>query len=50
MNVFKVLGADNMADILTKYVDRKTIDSAIKSMGLVQMSGRSACAPQAMGI
>ena len=50
MAIFKVLGADNMADILTKYVDRKTIDSALTSMGLVKMSGRPACAPQAMGV
>ena len=45
----KVLGTDNMADILTKYVDRGTIQKALKSMGLEKMAGRAACATKAMG-
>ena len=45
----KVLGTENMADVLTKYVDRKTMDSAVLRMGLRQASGRPACAPMAMG-
>ena len=49
INIFKVLGADNMADALTKYVDRATLLSALNKMGLIPMSGRPECAPKAMG-
>ena len=49
IGISKVLGSEKMADILTKYVDRKTIDSAIDKMGLMKLEGRPACAPQAMG-
>ena len=45
----KVLGTQNMADVLTKYVDRKTMDMAISKMGLRSASGRPASAPVAMG-
>ena len=45
----KVLGTENMADVLTKYVDRRTMESAIARMGLRKASGRPACAPEAMG-
>ena len=45
----KVLGTENMADVLTKYVDRKTMDAALKRMNLRRMSGRPSCAPTAMG-
>ena len=45
----KVLGTENMADALTKYVDKKTMDMAISKMGLHQTSGRPANAPAAMG-
>ena len=45
----KVLGTENMADVLTKYVERKTMDAALARMGLHSASGRPACAPIAMG-
>ena len=45
----KVLGADNVADILTKYVDKATLDKALPRMGLHKMAGRPASAPVAMG-
>ena len=45
----KVLGTDNPADVLTKYVSRQTMDSALQKVGLFAMSGRPACAPVAMG-
>ena len=45
----KVLGTENMADVLTKYVDRATLDKALQKMGLMKMKGRPACAPAAMG-
>ena len=45
----KVLGADNVADILTKYVDKTTLDKALPRMGLHKKAGRPASAPVAMG-
>ena len=45
----KVLGTENMADVLTKYVDRKIMQGAISKMGLEKMTGRPECAPIAMG-
>ena len=49
INIFKVLGTDNMADALTKYVDRATPLSSLDKMGLVPMTGRPECEPKAMG-
>jgi hypothetical protein len=49
IKLVKVLGADNMADVLTKYVDRATLQKALGVMGMELMSGRPACAPAAMG-
>ena len=46
----KVLGAANPADVMTKYVDRKTLDMAMPKLGLYAATGRPACAPIAMGI
>ena len=46
----KVLGAENPADIMTKYVDRKTLDMAMPKLGLYSVSGRPASAPVAMGV
>ena len=45
----EVLGTENMADVLTKYVDKTTLDKALQKMGLKKMTGRPACAPAAMG-
>ena len=45
----KVLGTDNPADVLTKYVNRLTMQTALDRIGLVTMSGRPASAPVAMG-
>ena len=49
INLIKVLGSENMADALTKYVDRATLSKALDKMNLIKMDGRPACAPQAMG-
>ena len=46
----KMLGADNPADLLTKYVERKVIDMALPRLGLVPTSGRPESAPVAMGV
>ena len=45
----KVPGAENMADVLTKYVDKKLMDAALTKMSLEKRDGRPACAPIAMG-
>jgi hypothetical protein len=42
----KVRGEDNIADILTKFVDREKIDQAIKSAGLERREGRHDSMPQ----
>ena len=46
LTVSKVLGADNPADVLTKYVDRATMDKHLATMGLEYESGRAASAPE----
>ena len=38
-----------MADVLTKYVDRKTMQEALQRMGRVKTEGRAARAPAAVG-
>ena len=45
----QVLGADNPADVLTKYTDKAILHKALKTMNLLVMSGRSTVAPAAMG-
>ena len=49
MKLSKVLGTENKADVLTKYVDRATMTAALKKMNLHHRLGRPACAPVAMG-
>ena len=49
IQVVKVLGTENMADALTKYVDKASLDSAMSRMQMVKTSGRSTMAPKAMG-
>ena len=46
----KVLGTENPSDVLTKYVDRATMQKALKKVNLIATDGRPASAPQAMGI
>ena len=46
LTVSKVLGADNPADVLTKYVDRATMDKHLATMALEYESGRAASAPE----
>ena len=41
----KVLGLDNMADLMTKYLDKKTIDKHISGLHMRFMEGRSEVAP-----
>ena len=45
----KVLGAENPADLLTKYTDMAVLIMALSKMGMTLLDGRSAVAPAAMG-
>ena len=42
----KVLGADNVAGILTKHVNRAVLCKHMQNMGLKQIAGRADLAPQ----
>ena len=46
----KVLGTDNPADMLTKYVDHATLTAALQKLNMKVMRGRPSAAPAAMGI
>jgi hypothetical protein len=46
VELLKVLGAENPADILTKYVERPLIQKMLAKMGMLQLSGRAKCAPE----
>ena len=50
IEILKMLGVDNPADVLTKYVDRASMENAMSAIGMIKMSGRPSCAPAAMGI
>ena len=41
----KVLGTMNPADVLTKHVDRKTLERHLLAMGVIEDLGRAASAP-----
>ena len=45
----KVPGCDNVADILTKHVDRPTLQRHLKTLGLVAEQGRASLAPKIDG-
>ena len=49
LELCKILGTENPADVLTKYVNRLIMTSALAKMGLVPTIGRPASAPVAMG-
>ena len=46
----KVLGADNPADIFTKYLDKGIMDRALIKLNCHFMDGRAKCAPATMGL
>ena len=48
--LLKVLGTENPADALTKYLDPASMAKALEKMNVVFMEGRAAIAPAAMGI
>ena len=45
-NLTKVEGAKNPADILTKFVDRATLEKHLPSLGLEALEGRPDSAPK----
>ena len=45
----KILGKDNPADVFTKYADKATMEGALPKMSLYFKDGRSAIAPAIMG-
>ena len=45
----KILGTENPADVLTKYVDKKTMEAALAKLSLEFQEGRSQIAPNIMG-
>ena len=45
VELLKVAGEENMADIMTKYVDRQLLDKMLAKMGMVKASGRPKSAP-----
>ena len=49
VQLVKVLGADNPADIMTKYTDRPILEKMLLKMNMHCLPGRAACAPQAAG-
>ena len=44
--ISKVLGTENISDVLTKFVDRATLCKHLRTMCLRQMSGRPELAPK----
>ena len=50
INLLKVLGTENPADAMTKYLDPTSMARALEKMGVVFMEGRAAIARAAMGI
>ena len=48
--MLKVLGTENPADALTKYLEPVSMNKALDKMGVHFMEGRAASAPAAMGI
>ena len=49
VELLKILGKDNPADVFTKYVDKTPMEAAMSKLSLVFESGRSAIAPEIMG-
>ena len=45
VELVKVAGVDNPADILTKYVDRGILAKMLQRLGMTQRSGRADAAP-----
>ena len=46
----KVLGTENPADALTKYLDRPALEKCLGLMGMLDLAGRPAVAPATAGV
>jgi len=44
-SIKKIWGKVNMADLMTKYLDKATIDQHVQNLNMEYMSGRSEIAP-----
>jgi len=45
----KILGAENPADIMTKYIEKPLLEKMLLKMNMHVMEGRAACAPATAG-
>ena len=45
VELVKVPGVDNPADVLTKYVDKSLMTKMLDNMGMSKLDGRAKCAP-----
>ena len=45
VELLKILGAENPADMMTKYVERAILEQMIGIAGMTKLSGRAKCAP-----
>ena len=45
IELLKVTGAENPADVLTKYVEKPLVTTMLIKMGMHQLSGRAKCVP-----
>ncbi len=45
LKIVKVRGEDNVADVLTKHVDKQKIEQHMKACGIVRKSGRHELSP-----
>ena len=45
VELVKVLGSENPADVLTKFVDRPLLDKMLAKMNMQKLDGRAKCAP-----
>ena len=50
VELLKVLGSENPADVMTKYVDRATMEKSLKTMNCEFRDGRAKAAPATMGL
>ena len=49
VQLVKVLGSENPADMMTKYVPREILEKMLAKCNMVAREGRAACAPAAAG-
>ena len=49
VELVKVAGAENPADIMTKHVDRALLLKHLATLNMIELTGRAECAPAAAG-